>query len=66
MSGSLGPCIQRALWKSFIAQFAALSRGQRPAGITLMQNANAYPSRLRGCLYIFHGVATHYLPNCLE
>jgi hypothetical protein len=30
-----------------------------------IQNANAYPSRLKGWMARFHGVATKYLPNYL-
>jgi transposase-like protein len=43
----------------------------RSAGIRVIdhafhiQNANAYPSRLKGWMARFHGVATKYLPNYL-
>ncbi|MGK5034725.1 IS1595 family transposase, partial [Janthinobacterium sp. LB3P118] len=39
--------------------------GIRVQGAAHVQNVNAYHSRLRGWLRIFHGVASHYLPNYL-
>ena len=39
--------------------------GIRVQGAAHVQNVNAYHSRLRGWLRIFHGVASRYLPNYL-
>jgi len=39
--------------------------GIRAQSAAHVQNVNAYHSRLRGWLRIFHGVATRYLPNYL-
>lgn len=46
-------------------QAVNLRSGRRVNGAVHVQNVNAYHSRLRGWLQIFHGVATHYLPNYL-
>lgn len=41
-------------------------RGRRVVGGAFhIQNVNAYDSRLKGCMYRFHGVATKYLVNYL-
>jgi transposase-like protein len=42
-----------------------LRAGIRMRGAAHMQNVNAYHSRLRGWLSIFHGVASRYLTNYL-
>jgi transposase-like protein len=42
-----------------------LRAGIRVRGAAHVQNVNAYHSRLRGWLSIFHGVASRYLPNYL-
>src|SRR5450830_970954 len=42
-----------------------LHAGLRKRGAVHVQNVNAYHSRLRGWLSIFHGVATRYLSNYL-
>jgi hypothetical protein len=42
-----------------------LRAGIRVRGGAHVQNVNAYHSRLRGWLSIFHGVASRYLPNYL-
>jgi transposase-like protein len=39
--------------------------GIRVQGAAHVQNVNAYHSRLRGWLRVFHGVASRYLPNYL-
>jgi len=46
-------------------QAVNLRAGIRVRGAAHVQNVNAYHSRLRGWLSIFHGVATRYLPNYL-
>ncbi len=46
-------------------QAVNLRAGIRVQGATHVQNVNAYHSRLRGWLRIFHGVASRYLPNYL-
>jgi hypothetical protein len=46
-------------------QAVNLRKHQRVKGAVHVQNVNAYHSRFRGWLAIFHGVATHYLPNYL-
>lgn len=46
-------------------QAVNLKKGERVRGAVHVQNVNAYHSRFRGWLSIFHGVATHYLPNYL-
>ena len=42
-----------------------LHAGIRVQGAAHVQNVNAYHSRLREWLRIFHGVASRYLPNYL-
>jgi transposase-like protein len=42
-----------------------LRAGIRVRGAAHVQNVNAYHSRFRGWLSIFHGVASRYLPNYL-
>ncbi|MBB5608645.1 MULTISPECIES: IS1595 family transposase [unclassified Janthinobacterium] len=46
-------------------QAVNLRAGIRVRGAAHVQNVNAYHSRLRGWLSIFHGVATRYLPSYL-
>jgi transposase-like protein len=46
-------------------QAVNLRAGIRVQGAAHVQNVNAYHSRLRGWLRIFHGVASRYLPNYL-
>ena len=46
-------------------QTVNLRAGIRLRGAVHLQNVNAYHSRLRAWLRIFHGVATRYLPNYL-
>ena len=46
-------------------QAANLRAGIRVQGAAHVQNVNAYHSRLREWLRIFHGVASRYLPNYL-
>ena len=46
-------------------QAVNLRAGIRVRGAAHVQNVNAYHSRFRGWLSIFHGVATRYLPNYL-
>lgn len=41
------------------------SQGERKRGIYHLQNVNAYHSRLKSWMRVFHGVATRYLPNYL-
>lgn len=47
-------------------QAVNLSKGVRVRGAIHVQNVNAYHSRFREWMARFHGVATHYRPNCLS
>jgi transposase-like protein/IS1 family transposase len=60
------PAYRAFAWETGISHEAVnLRAGIRVRGAAHVQNVNAYHSRLRNWLSIFHGVASRYLPNYL-